>query len=66
MGAGTKAVCGFPTLHTGAASTCYQLACWCVRLLQVGVFEDTNSCAIHAKRVTIMTKDMQLAQRMRR
>ena len=31
----------------------------------VGVFEDTNLCAIHAKRVTIMNKDMQLAQRLR-
>ena len=27
------------------------------------VFEDTNLCAIHAKRVTIMAKDMQLACR---
>ena len=24
----------------------------------VGVFEDTNLCAIHAKRVTIMPKDV--------
>ena len=24
----------------------------------VGLFEDTNLCAIHAKRVTIMPKDM--------
>jgi histone H3/H4 len=31
----------------------------------VCLFEDTNLCAIHAKRVTIMAKDMQLAQRMR-
>ena len=31
----------------------------------VGVFEDTNLCAIHAKRVTIMPKDMQLARRIR-
>ena len=31
----------------------------------VGLFEDTNLCAIHAKRVTIMPKDMQLAQRIR-
>jgi histone H3 len=31
----------------------------------VGVFEDTNLCAIHAKRVTIMPKDMQLALRIR-
>merc|ERR1712010_234384 len=29
----------------------------------VGLFEDTNLCAIHAKRVTIMPKDMQLARR---
>ena len=32
----------------------------------VGVFEDTNLCAIHAKRVTIFPKDMQLARRIRR
>jgi len=31
----------------------------------VGIFEDTNLCAIHAKRVTIMVKDMQLARRIR-
>jgi len=31
----------------------------------VGLFEDTNLCAIHAKRVTIMTKDIQLARRIR-
>ena len=31
----------------------------------VGLFEDTNLCAIHAKRVTIMTKDLQLARRIR-
>ena len=30
-----------------------------------GLYEDTNLCAIHAKRVTIMPKDMQLAQRIR-
>ena len=29
----------------------------------VRLFEDTNLCAIHAKRVTIMPKDMQLARR---
>ena len=29
----------------------------------VGLFDDTNLCAIHAKRVTIMPKDMQLARR---
>ena len=31
----------------------------------VGLFEDTNLCAIHAKRVTIMTKDIHLARRIR-
>jgi histone H3 len=29
-------------------------------------FEDSNLCAIHAKRVTIMPKDLQLAQRIQR
>ena len=31
----------------------------------VGLFEDTNLCAIHAKRVTAMPKDLQLARRLR-
>lgn len=31
----------------------------------VGLFEDTNQCAIHARRVTIMVRDMQLARRIR-
>jgi len=31
----------------------------------VHLLEDTNLCAIHAKRVTIMQKDMQLARRLR-
>lgn len=31
----------------------------------VGVFEDSNLCALHAKRVTIMPKDMALARRIR-
>ena len=31
----------------------------------VGLTEDTNLCAIHAKRVTITPKDMQLARRLR-
>ena len=29
----------------------------------VGLMEDSNSCAIHAKQITIMPKDMQLAHR---
>ncbi len=31
----------------------------------VGLFNNTNECALHAKCVTIMPKDMQLAQRIR-
>jgi histone H3 len=31
----------------------------------VSLFEDTNLCAIHARRVTIQSKDMQLARRLR-
>ena len=31
----------------------------------IGLFEDTNLCALHAKRMTIMPKDMQLARRIR-
>mmetsp|Transcript_19590 Transcript_19590/g.32671 ORF Transcript_19590/g.32671 Transcript_19590/m.32671 type:complete len:148 (+) Transcript_19590:100-543(+) len=31
----------------------------------VHLFEDSNLCAIHAKRVTIMVKDIQLARRIR-
>ena len=31
----------------------------------VGLFEDTNLCAIHAKRVTVMPRDIQLARRIR-
>ena len=31
----------------------------------VGLYKDTNLCAIHAKRVTIMPKDLQLSHRIR-
>ena len=31
----------------------------------VSLFEDTNLCAVHAKRVTIMTRDLMLARRIR-
>ncbi len=31
----------------------------------VGLFEDTNLCAIHAKRQTVMKKDLDLARRIR-
>jgi histone H3 len=32
----------------------------------VGLFEDTNLCAIHAKRVTIMPKDIHLTRQIQR
>jgi histone H3 len=32
----------------------------------IGLFEDTNLCAIHVKMVTIMPKDIQLARRIHR
>ena len=48
------------------------IKCVCICVVQeaseaylVGLFEDTNLCAIHAKRVTIMPKDIQLARRIR-
>jgi histone H3 len=31
----------------------------------VGLFEDTNLCALHTKRTTITTRDLQLARRIR-
>lgn len=31
----------------------------------VHLFEDCNLCAIHARRITIMPKDLQLARRIR-
>ena len=31
----------------------------------ISIFEDANLCAIHAKRVTITPRDMQLARRIR-
>jgi histone H3 len=31
----------------------------------VGLFEDSNLCAVHCKRVTVMIKDIQLARRIR-
>ena len=50
----------------------YQLAAAAAAALQeaaeaylVGLFKDTNLCAIHAKRVTMMPKDIQLVQRIR-
>jgi histone H3/H4 len=36
-----------------------------VEAFSIGLFEDANLCAIHARRVTIMPKDIQLALRIR-
>ena len=43
-----------------AAILCLQEA---VEAYLTGLFEDTNLCAIHARRVTIMPKDIQFARR---
>merc|ERR1712228_1115373 len=45
-------------------STIYALQEACEAYL-VGLFEDTNLCAIHARRVTIMVRDLKLARRIR-
>ena len=37
----------------------------CLESYMVGLFEDTGLCSIHARRVTIMTRDMRLARRIR-
>ena len=42
----------------GSAIICLQEA---VEAYMVSLMEDTNLCTIHAKRVTIMPKDIQLA-----
>jgi histone H3/H4 len=36
-----------------------------VEAFLVGLMEDGQLCAIHARRITLMTRDMQLAQRIR-
>ena len=46
----------------GAAILCLQEA---AEAYLVRLFEDTNLCAIHAKRVTILPRDIQLARRIR-
>ena len=45
-----------------AAMSCLQEAS---EAYLVGLFEDSNLCTIHTKRVTIMPKDIQLARRIR-
>ncbi|OMJ20248.1 histone H3-like centromeric protein cnp1 [Smittium culicis] len=62
----------FSTPTNGKASTGMRwnrtaLACLqeATEAFLVHLFEDSNLCAIHAKRVTLMQKDMQLARRIR-
>ena len=68
--------CSLTTLSTSysksMATLCFINQVGAVMALQeaaeaylVSLFEDTNLCAIHAKRVTIMPRDMQLARRIR-
>jgi histone H3 len=45
-----------------AALLALQEAC---EAYMVGLFEDANLCAIHARRVTVMPRDIQLARRIR-
>ncbi len=47
----------------GAALLCLQEA---AEAYLVGLFDDSNLCAIHARRVTVMGKDMRLTKRIRR
>ncbi|KAB7499236.1 histone H3, embryonic [Armadillidium nasatum] len=56
----TDKVCIFSKYGTN-----YQIFLEASEAYLVGLFEDTNLCAIHAKRVTIMPKDIQLARRIR-
>lgn len=55
-------ICGFEHRFQSAAVLALQEAS---EAYLIGLFQDTNLCAIHAKRVTIMRKDMQLARRIR-
>ena len=48
--------------YQSAAIMCLQEA---AEAYLIGLFDDTNLCAIHAKRQTIMPKDLQLARRIR-
>jgi len=48
--------------YQSAAIEALQVAC---ETYLTGLFEDVNLCAVHAKRVTIMPKDITLARRLR-
>ena len=55
----TSPLCGKVRFQSAAVMALQEAA----EAYLVGLFEDTNLCAIHAKRVTIMPKDIQLARR---
>ena len=57
----TSPLCGKVRFHSAAIMALQEAA----EAYLVGLFEDTNLCAIHARRVTIMPKDIQLARRIR-
>ncbi|XP_057452492.1 histone H3.2-like [Lotus japonicus] len=57
----TQAINNELRVQSGAVSALQEAA----EAFLAGLFEDTNLCAIHAKRVTITPKDMQLARRIR-
>lgn len=60
-----KEICGTITLNFRFQSSALLALQEAAEAYLVGLFEDTNMCAIHAKRVTITPKDMQLARRIR-
>ena len=57
----TSPLCGKVRFQSAAVKALQEAA----EAYLVGLFEDTNLCAIHAKRVTIIPKDIQLARRIR-
>ena len=57
---------GSQELTYAHTSTCFQrCAVMALREASEAYLKDTNLCAFHAKRVTIMPKDIQLARRIR-
>jgi hypothetical protein len=51
-----------PPHHAADAASALQEAC---EAYLTTLFEDSQCCAIHAKRVTVMLKDLQLDRRLR-
>ncbi|KAK6188112.1 hypothetical protein SNE40_004363 [Patella caerulea] len=59
-------VCLYPNLSFYWKATAIAALQEAAEAYLVSLFEDCNSCAIHAKRVTIMPKDIWLAMRFRK